>query len=447
MVLSTATETLMLFVDRLFLSRISMLHMSSAMTGGLTSFVFSVLIVGTVDYVNTLTAQHYGAGQLEKANRVLFQGIWFGLFCWPILLPTLFVISDFFAFFGHSQEQIHLESLYYSVLTLGSPLVIIRSAFAAYFIGLGKTNLSFWANGLGMLVNIPLNAVLIFGWGPFPPLGILGAALGTLGGSFVSVVVLVQLWWNFDLSKRARQNDGFKTLRLDPELLKTLVRYGLPMGFETFINTMAFNLFLQSMHSYGEIVGAAITITFNFDMISFFPMFGLGIATSTLVGQYLGADQFHNAQRSTFLSLKLALSYAGVMALIFFFLAPFLVRLFINPLDSYASEVNDLAQVMLRLAALYTLFDAIQIVFRGSLAGSGDTRWILFMSGFLHWALVGLTFWGAHHRWPALWIWGFFIAMVALLGLATALRYWQGKWKSINLVKELKELEPVESGR
>lgn len=434
MVLSTATETIMLFADRLFLSRLSMLHMSSAMTGGLTSFVFSVLIIGTVDYVNTLTAQFYGAGKMEQANRVLFQGLWFGLIFWPLLLPTIPLIPWFFAFFGHSSRQIELERLYYSILTLGVPLVVLRSAFAAFFIGLGRTRLTFLANGLGMLLNIPLNWIFIFGWGPVPAMGIAGAALGTLGGSLLSIIILVAIWWRYPLAREWRHRLGLGLGKLDRELFGSLARFGLPMGTETFINTMAFNLFLQWMHSYGETVGAAITITFNYDMLSFFPMFGLGIATSTLVGQYLGAGQLPNAQRSTQLSLKLALGYAGVMGLIFLAFSPLMVTIFVNPHEANAPEVRDLAQTMLRLAALYTLFDAIQIVFRGSLAGAGDTRWLLILSGLLHWCLVLVTYLGTVWVWPPLAIWGCFIGMVALLGLSTAWRYYQGKWKEIDLV-------------
>ncbi len=434
MVLSTATETVMLFVDRLFLSRLSMLHMSSAMTGGLTSFVFSVLIVGTVDYVNTLTAQYYGANRMEETNRILFQGIWFGLLCWPLLLITIPLIPGFFALFGHSPRQIELESLYYSLLTWGGPLVILRSAFAAFFIGLGKTRLTFIANGLGMLLNIPLNGMLIFGWGPVPALGMAGAALGTLGGSLMSLTILATIWWRYPPAREWRRRLGIRLALPDRKLLYTLIRYGLPMGAETFVNTLAFNLFLQWMHSYGETVGAAITITFNYDMLSFFPMFGLGIATSTLVGQYLGAGVREHAQKSTHLSLKLALSYAGIMGLIFLIFAPTMVSAFVNPAEANADEVRDLAQTMLRLAAIYTLFDAIQIVFRGSLAGAGDTRWILILSGILHWSLVLLTFIGTRQMWPPLVIWCFFIGMVALLGLSTAFRYYMGRWKDIDLV-------------
>lgn len=439
MVLTTATETLMLFVDRLFLSRLSMLHMSAAMTGGLTAFVASVLIVGTVDYVNTLTAQSFGAGRHEDVNRTLFQGIWFGLLGWPLLLPSLFWIREFFGLFSHSPQLIDLESLYFSILVLGGPLTIVRSAFAAYFIGLGQTKLAFLANAVGTLANIPLNWVLIFGFGPIPALGMAGAALGTLGGSLVSILLLVLFWWRFTEAREWRSRLGSRLILPEARLLRSLIRFGLPAGFETFLNTLAFNLFLQMTHSFGEVAGAAVTITFNYDMLSFFPMFGLGIATSTLVGQYLGADRPQDARKSTFLSLRLALTYAAVIGLCFLTLSPYLVQAFVDPSDPNAAEVRSLAEVMIRMAALYTLFDATQIVFRGSLAGAGDTRWILVLSAILHWGLVLYTALGVSMRWPLLTIWAGFIGMVALLSVGTLMRYLSGKWRDIRVVEPAAE--------
>lgn len=442
MVFSSATETLMLFVDRLFLSRLSMLHMSAAMAGGLSSFVLGLPLVGTVDYVNTLVAQHHGAGQDEGASRSLIQGLWFGLLSWPLVLVLLPFARNCFTFFQHSALQVELEVRYFSILVTGLPLSVLRAAFAAYFIGLGRTSVVMLCNLFGTLVNIPLNWALIFGLGPLPALGIEGAALGTLGGSLTALIGLFAFWWGHPLSRAQWRKLGWGLVAPRPRLLGVLVRYGFPVGAEAFLNTLAFTVFAQLMQSYGEAESAAVTIAFNFDMVSFIPMFGLGVAVASLSGQRLGAGDLRGAQRRVQEALGFSLAYGGMMALLFFLGAPWLVAIFLNPRDPFVDRTRELAIVFLQMAGLYTLGDAVQTVFRGGLLAAGDTRWILVVSAGLHWGLVALTFLGVRvwHLDPQV-VWALFIIMVLLLGGVTYLRYRTGRWREIRLLEEANAIE------
>ena len=162
----------------------------------------------------------------------------------------------------------------------GSIFILLRNTLVGFFLGIGKTRIVMFSNITGMVVNILLNYIFIFGKLGFPALGIQGAALGTIGGSTTITLILAIAY----LSRR--YNNFFNTRKLnifDKKLMKKLLRFGLPAGIELFLNVFAFTVFVQLMHSYSEDIAAAVTITFNWDIVAFIPMMGLSFATTALV--------------------------------------------------------------------------------------------------------------------------------------------------------------------
>lgn len=443
MVASQASETVMMFFDRLFLSRLSLVQMSAAMSGGLSSFVFSSLFFNTAGYVNTLAAQYYGSGKGQLSVKATSQGIYFSLFSWPIVLLLMVPLGQSFTLLGHSPEQVAAESSYFYILMGGSIFGMLRAALAGYFTGIGKTKLVMAANLIGMLVNIPLNYLFIFGAGPIPSLGITGAAIGTVGGSFAIFAILLGF---FLRDKRVRSMAPGQLRAFEKKMFAKLLRFGLPSGVEIFLNVFAFNVFLQLMHSYGQEVAGATTITFNFDMLAFIPMVGLGIAVTSLVGQHMGAGQPEQAKKVAFLGLKLGYGYGGVMMLIFLTLAPQLVQVFIDPgAQADVDAVRTLAATMVRMAAIYTLADVTQIVFGGALRGAGDTRYVMVVSAVLHWimALTAVVLISVVQVEPLV-VWTMFIAFIIIMALTIYLRHRRGKWMFIEMVDH-HEAHPAES--
>ena len=287
------------------------------------------------------------------------------------------------------------------------------------------------SNIAAMFVNIPLNYVLIFGVMGFPELGMVGAAIGTLGGGLTAMLILLGAY----LSKRMDAMYGTRSAwRFDIAMFKRLLRFGTPAGIEIFLNLLAFNLFVQLMHGYGAEVAAATTIAFNYDIVSFIPMLGLGVATTALVGQYIGANDPEGARKTALLALRVGWIYSGAMMVLFFIAARPLVALFASGFED-TGAVSELARTMLRLVGLYVVADSTQLVFAGALRGSGDTAWVMRASALLHWifaavvvVLIGVV--GA----PPLVVWGFFIAFVLTLSLAMFLRFRSGKWTKFRII-------------
>ena len=432
MVVSQASDTIMMFVDRIFLSRVGELHLAASMAGGLTMFMLSSFFVGTVGYVTAIVAQYYGAKRYRHCGQSTFQAILVALACYPLLLGLSPLVRYFFHLAGHQPRQIELGYTYFQTLIFGSVFLILRYALAGFFLGIGRTTVVMLANLAGMIINIPANYVLIFGRLGFPELGMQGAALGTIAGNAMIFAILLLFYLRGANRNQFETNKSFK---FRPQIMGKLLRYGIPAGFEMFLSVTAFNLFVQFMHSYGTVVAAAVTITFNWDIVAFIPMLGMSYATTALVGQNIGAGDREEAKRSTYVALRVAWVYSGTMVALFVFGTRFLVGAFASGFEANAAQITSLAVAMLRLAALYTLADSAQLVFTGALRGAGDTRWVMKMSIGLHWIFSATAIFLIRYiQADPVTVWIVFIAFVVGLGLVMFLRFRRGKWRQIELI-------------
>jgi len=432
MIISQASETVMMFVDRLFLSWMGKAYISAAMSGGLSAFAFMSLFIGTVGYVNALSAQFFGAKKEKECVSTVIQGFQLSILFYPLALLLIPLVGKFFAVSGHSALQIELEYTYFRVLMWGGLLALFRTVLAGFFLGIGKTRTVMYANLAGMVINIPVNYILIFGKFGFPALGIVGAAIGTLAGSLLICLILLS---SFLRHKIYTEQSREAIWKFDKFIMGKLLRYGLPSGVEMFLNVFAFNLFVQMMHSYSEDVAAAVTITFNYDMLAFIPMLGLGFATTSLVGQQMGADNPDGAVKVSHLSMRVGLTYAFCMMMIFIFGAGRLVGVFTGGLSEADTAIVPLAKTMLRLAAIYTLADVIQLVLAGTLRGAGDTKWVMYISVVLHWGMaVSAYFMIKVFVLNPVTVWMGFISFIVILGAAMFMRYQFGPWKKMRII-------------
>jgi len=384
-VVSRASYTVMLFINRLFLSRVGKYELAAAMSGGLSSLVLSSFFEGLVGYVTALVAQYYGAGRHKMCTRASTQALYLALGSYPIMLAFVPLVQYIFVLTGQDPALASLATAYAQILLLGSIFVLVRVALGSFFIGMGKTRIVMIANIASAAVAIPCNYLLIFGKLGLPALGIRGAALGTICGSLTALIVLLVTY----IREIAR--DPYRVshpLRLVSDLMKRQLRFGLPTGIEPFLNWFAFNIFVQIMHSYGPDTAAAATIAFNWDTIAFVPMLGLGTAATTVIGQYIGAKDTDGAQRSVYLTLRVALGYAAFMVVLFAGFAGSLVLVYSSGFQDPDGQIARMAATMLRLLALYTVANSCKLVLGGSLRAAGDTTWAMWVAIGLHWAMA-----------------------------------------------------------
>lgn len=443
MVLSQLADTIMLFTDRLMLSSLGPVHLAASMNGGLTSHTISAFFLGLVGYVNAIAAQHYGARQKNECGNAASQAIILSFVSYPLLLLMIIPVKELFRLMGQHPEQLVLSYEYFSTLMIGSIFFVLRSALSGFFLGIGRTKIVLLSSFLGMLVNIPANYIFIFGKFGAPAMGMKGAAYGTICGSAVILAILAAVYF----SKKYREE--FNTGRIVPDFakLRAHLRFGLPAGFEMFLNLIAFNLFIQAMHSYGPVVAAATTITFNWDLVAFIPMIGLSGATTAITGQCIGAGDKKEAEKTAFTALMTAWVYSFTMTFVFVVFTPHLVSVFTSAYSAAEqAAVFPLALTMLKLAALYVIADSANLVFSGALKGAGDTRFAMLISTGLHLVFSSLALVLIYVvKADPLVIWACFIGFIILLGSCMYLRFRSGEWKKFAIIElSSKQKLPIE---
>ncbi len=434
MFVSQAADTLMMFVDRLFLARLGKEHIAAAMGGGMTCFMMFTLFLGVIGYTNALVAQFLGSGRGARCGVASAQGFLIALASYPVILLLRPLGLRMMAGAGHDPLQFQLETAYYSILIRFAFLPLFRSVMGSFFSGIGRTRVVMVSSMVAMLVNVVANYALIFGRLGFPALGMRGAAYGTIIGSAVGVLILGRAYFHRSLRKDFGTWSG---LRFDRGVMRTLLRFGTPSGVEFFLNMAAFNFFVQLVHSYGRDVAAAVTITFNWDMVAFVPVIGISAGTTSLVGRYMGARSPETAERAAYSGLLSALCYTLIVFALFVSIPRVLVGVFTPDLPGLDySAVFPRAVFMLRLASLYLVFDAMMLVFGGALRGAGDTRWVMCMSVFLHW-LLAVTCWVQVRvlRASPETVWVVFVALVTLMGCVFFARFRTGHWKRMTVLE------------
>jgi len=435
MVISQACETLMMFVDRLFLSKLGPEYMSAAMGGGITCFMFMTFFMGIIGYANALVAQHLGAGQKDRCAVVTSQALIIAVFAYPVILLCIPLGEILFRATDIAPEQLVPQREYYRIAMYGAVLWLMRSSLSSFFSGIGRTRVVLASAAVAMVVNIFSNYVLIFGHLGFPKLGIRGAAIGTLLGSAAGLGVMASRYFSHRYRTELNTVGG---LRFDREIMVKLLRLGTPSGVEFFLNLSAFNLLVLHFHGYGVAVAAAMTITFNWDMVSFIPLMGVGIGVTSLVGRYMGAGDPDGAHQVTMSGVKLAGLYSIVTFTAFCLFPGPLVRLF-EPADGGETflEVVPLAIYMVRLISVYVFADALAIVFSSALRGAGDTFWTMVISVSGHWTftIVAVVLMRVFRVGPRA-TWGTVVALVLGLCVTLSLRYRLGRWRTLRVVAE-----------
>lgn len=442
MMISQGFETIMMFVDRLFLSRLEHADMNAAMGGGLTAFVSMSFFFGIIGYTNALVATHIGAGKKSRATLAVTQSLILSILAYPLLLLLIPFGETFFARDGTSSAQLVSQVLYFKIMMFGTIIGMARHALSSFFGGIGKTGIVMVSSLVAMLVNILLNYILIFGHFGFPALGIKGAAIGTIAGGTSGLIVLVVKY----LSRRNRAEYNIRAnLRFDLPVFKKLLRYGAPSGAEIFLNMLAFSLFLMEFHSYGLGVASAATITFNWDMLAFIPTLGLGVGVMSLVGRYMGANNPDAAHRATMSGMKIITFYASFMFLIFLLFPAQLVGVFCTP-DTIAKqpETMPLAIFMVQTITIYVFADALANVFGSALRGAGDTFWTMVISVGGHWVMVVVSVILVRYvKATPRTVWMTIIGLLLWWSAMLFLRYRSGKWRKMRILQPHGGEEPA----
>jgi len=434
LIISTASWTVMNFIDRMFLLWHSTDAMAAAMPAGMLYYTVICFPLGVAAYVNTFVAQYHGAGRPERIGLAVWQGVWLGLLTAPLVLLTIPVIPLVFQLSGHDPQVAALETTYYQIGTVAGGASVIAAAMSSFFSGRGQTRVVMIVDILAAGLNIVLDYAWIFGHWGFPAAGMAGAAWATV----VALWVRVGLYGWIMLRPVYRQKyQMWAGCRFDRALWRRLLRFGGPNGLQFLVEVAAFTFFLLLVGRLGRDAAAATSLAFNVNGIAFVPMIGLGLAVSTMVGQYLGRNRPKLASRATWTSFWMAACYMGLLSLLYVLVPDGFLAGHASGADPQAfALLRDATVVLLRFVAAYSLFDAMNLVFVGALKGAGDTRFVLWTHTLIApfpllagWLGMTRFDYGLNWCWLMLTLWA------CLLGLVFLARFLHGRWRSMRVIE------------
>ncbi len=438
LMVSMGSATLMQFTDRMFLGWHSVSELAASVPAGIASFLCLSLFLGAASCTGVLVAQYHGACRPERVGPALWTGIWFSLAS-ALLLAALAPFSGpLFELAGHPEAVRALEADYFRILTLGAGLPVLATALSGYFSGLGRTVPVMLVNLLGAAANIPLDYALIFGRLGAPELGIRGAAMASVAGSAITCLLFALLLLAPEAEARHKLRSGW---RLEAEMLRRLCAVGLPAGVQFFLDILALTGFVLLVGRMGLVELSATNIAFSINTLTYLPVIGLGNALSVLVGRSQGQGRPDIARRATANALRLALGWMVAVGLLFVLAPGPLINLFATsaqgPHEPAFAEIRRMGVVLLRYVALYSLADAVSLVYFGALKGAGDTRYVMLTMlaaclGVLilpTWLVVATDTGGIHGPWLAL------TAYICFLAASFCLRFLGGRWQKIRVIE------------
>src|SRR5215213_5027038 len=423
MVLEMIMESVFAVVDIFWVSH---LGTDAAATVGLTESLMTLvyaLAIGLSIGAMAMVARRIGEQNPDGAARAAVQALALALIVSIVigavgapLAPRLLTLM------GGSPWVIEHGSAFTRVMLAGNASVVMLFMINAIFRGAGDAAIAMRTLWLANWINILLGPCLIFGLGPFPKLGLVGAAIATtIGrgtGALYALSRLFRSGGHFDIERRH--------LRIDPLIIARLIRLSATGTFQVFIGMASWIGLVRIISSFGSNAVAGYTLGIRVILFALLPSWGMANAAATMVGQALGAKNPERAERAVWKAGFYNMIFLGIVGVIFVFFAPQIIALY-NP----SPEVARYGVDCLRIVAYGFLFYAYGMVLGQSFNGAGDTWTPTIINLFVFWlweiplAYVLSMKVGLGPR-------GVFISMMiafSTLAIVSAAVFRRGRWK------------------
>lgn len=331
-------------------------------------FIGFGLALGLSSGTISIVSRCIGSGEQANAEFAVKQSLWLALLVTvPLTLLTWFSAGGMIELLTDNPRTIQLGSTYLRIVMLSVSFRFWSMIAARALQGAGDTRTPMYVRLVSIPLNIGLNAVLIFGFGPFPRLGIAGAAWGTTIANTLAAVIFAGVLVSGVYSIQFRL--GGK--QWDTETVRELIRVGYPLAGLQLIRTFGRFPFLLILSTIGTPVVAAYAIGRRIMLLALMPAWGYSTAASTLVGQSIGAGDETDATRYGWQTLRIAVVTQVLIGSVLVALSPQIVRLF-------NAGSPDLTVAFVRVFGLGVVAFSVSRTMRGGLRGAGDTLWPLY---------------------------------------------------------------------
>ena len=422
MVLEMAGESVFAVVDAFFVARLGSEALAAVgLTESLLEIIYAVA-VGLSMATTALIARRIGEKNERGAAKAAVQAIVIGIATAVIFGVAGFVFAaDLLVLMGASPETVAAGASYTRVMYGGMATIFLLFLNNAIFRGAGDAATAMRALWLANGINIVLDPCLIFGLGPFPELGLMGAAVATTIGRGIGV--LYQFWC---LTRAKRMKVTRAELRFEPGVITKLLRLSAGGVGQMLISTASYVALIRILASFGSDVLAGYVVSIRIVIFVILPSWGLSNAAATLVGQNLGAQKPERAERAVWITGMWNTAFMAVVTVVFVWLAPDIIHIFTTD-----PKVAPVGTESLRIISYGYVFYAWGMVMMQAFNGAGDTvtpTWINFFCFWLFQIPLALLLATPLGLGPS----GVFIAIALSYSLSAVVGivlFRRGKWK------------------
>ena len=424
MVLEMIMESTFAIFDIYFVSK---LGADAVATVGITESLMTIVYAigfGLSISTTALISRRIGEKKKEEAAitavQAIITGIFFSLF---IMIPGLFFSKELLGLMGASDVMIEEGFMYTKIMLSGNGIIMLLFIMNAVFRSSGDAALSMRVLFIANLLNIILDPMLIFGIGPFPELGIMGAAIATNIGRGIAVVYQFYLLFRGN----GRIKILAKHLKISVDRILKLIKLSIGGIGQNLIATSSWVFMVRIIAEFGSDVLAGYTIAIRIIIFSLLPSWGLANAAATLVGQNLGAGKPERAQKTVWTAGIANMILLGLFGLAFILKTEFFIKLLTGEVGVIASGIDGL-----RIISFGFLFYAMGMVMSQAFNGAGDTTTPTWMNFIAFWCLeIPIAYFLAmkagfdQH--------GVYMAIVigeAVLAIMGVILFRRGKWKT-----------------
>ena len=427
MILEMLMESIFALVDILYVSKVSV---NAVATIGLTESVITLvyaIAIGLSMAATAVVARRVGEKDIQEASnasvQVIFLGIFVSIF---ISIIGLLFPKEILGLMGGEPDLIAEGYGYTKVLFGGNITIMLLFLINAIFRGAGDASMAMWTLVLSNGLNIILDPVFIFGFGPVPALGVEGAAIATTIGRGSAVIFqLAILFMGYGKIKIA-----IKDLIFRFKIMFNLIKVSLGGIGQFLIGTSSWVFLMRIMSEFGSEVLAGYTIAIRVMVFTLLPAWGMSNAAATLVGQNLGAKKPDRAEQSVWKTGKYSSIFMGCVSIIYLVFAPQIIVLF-----NSTPDVVKYGSLCLRVIAAGYIFYGYGMVVINAFNGAGDTKTPTYINFVCFWLvqlpfayLMAVTF----DFGPTGVFWAITLAeiLIALIGIVW---FKKGNWKTIQV--------------
>jgi putative MATE family efflux protein len=390
---------------------------------------------------NILVAQSIGAKNLDRAKRTVGTSLTFFLVLSLLFATIGFAFSDrMMAWMHMPPDALPLAVAYLRVIFLGIPFMYLLAFISMVLRGAGDARTPFLFLLLCVVLDITLNPLFIFGWGPVPRMGIAGSAVATLVAQVVTLAALVTFLYRSKHFLCLHRGEGHY-LKIDPVILRALFVKGIPMGLQMIVMSLSMVALIALVNRFGSQTTSAYAACFQLWNYIQMPGFAVGMAVSSMAAQNVGAGKWDRVHRVAMTGVAYNFLQTGILVLLVYFFSRGAFGLFL-PADSPAIEI---AQHINAIAVWSFLFFGVSFVLAGVVRSTGAVIPPLIILFIALW-LVRIPFaYALVDRWRADAIWWSF-PLGSLVSMSLSIAYYRyGNWRSARMLQPAAPAMPGEA--